>query len=652
MVDEPKKMAKKLIVLTAAICILLLAAVYVSSNWNTNITSTPPEGATSDDNTIDDDTENATDDVPNSEETEPTPESTPIIDDSNNNGGPETTPTPDVPESTFSATTLAEALADNKNDHEDNQDYTWDSSSVIIVTLNGNSIDVDNGAGTQISGTTITITSAGTYRLSGTLNDGQIIVDTNDEEVVRLILNGVNIASATNPPICVENADKTVIFLAADTQNYLTDSLDNGENGALFSKDDLTIYGSGTLTVNGNANDAIHSNDGLLIKSGTVEVNSVDDGICGQDYLVIKGGDITVNSVGDGLKSDNILEEDSGYIYIEDGAVTVTSSQGDAVAAQTDLLIAGGTFTLTSGGGGNAIPNDNLSTKGLKAGVSIFVDNGIFVISSSDDAVHSNNLIVISGGAFDIATGDDAVHAEKSIKINNGKLDISKCFEGLESEIVTINNGHIEIYATDDAINLVDANSSSNGGFGGEPAPSANCYLYINGGFIYIDADGDGIDSNGYIEMNDGVLIIDGPTIAFNAAIDYGSGSFKMNGGTIVAAGSSFMAQGPSPISTQYSVIATFRSPQPPGKLVNIQTALGQEVLTFKPTKLYQSIVFSSPELTTGSYSLYIGGTHTGTLSYGVYEGGTYSGGTRYANFTISTIVTTVSSPNPFPPAP
>lgn len=640
-------MAKqKLMFLVVSICVLLIVAGYIGSNWNTDVTSGPPEDTTGDDSTIDDATDAATDDVPTTEDTNPTPEGSTIIDSTPEQDTDTTTDSfPDVSTINFTSTTLAEALAENQDDHEDNQDYTWDSSNVVDVTLNEDSISVDDGTGTEINGTTLTIKSAGTYSISGTLNDGQIIVDTNDE-FVRLILNGVNIASATNPPLHVASADKTVIVLADNTENYLTDNVNNGENGALFSRDDLTIYGSGTLTVNGNANDAIHCNDGLIIKSGTIKLTSVDDAICGKDYIVIKGGDITVNSVGDGLISDNIDEEDRGYVYIEDGTVTVTSSMGDAITAQTDLLISGGTFTLTSGGGGFVAPDDDVSTKGLKAGISIFVDNGVFAISSSDDAVHSNYVIVISGGTFDIATGDDGFHSEKSLEINGGTFDISRSFEGLESEVITINNGHFEIYASNDAINVVEAYTSPpTGGFGpGDFAPSDKCFLYINGGFLVIDSGADGIDSNGYIEMSDGVLIINGPVEGLRpeAAIDYGQGSFKMTGGTLVAVGSSDMVQGPSSSSTQNSVIVTFNSSQSSSTLVNIQTASGEEVLTFSPTKTYESIVFSSPELETGSYNLFLGGSSTGTPSYGVYEGGTYSGGTKYASFTISGVVTTV----------
>jgi hypothetical protein len=681
------KMAnRKLMFLLGAACILLIVVGYINLNWGQDGANTTPDNVTPDNSTTGDNTEtpedntstNSTDNQPSEPEnpsnSTETPEGNTNTNSTNTNGStdgntePPTDNTntnsttgdntdntnnppnePDNPSdgtnSDSSNTTKPETPQPNQEDHEDDGDYTWDSSQVTTITLNTDSISVDNENGIRIIGTRLTITSAGTYSISGTLEDGQIAVDTNDEETVKLILNGVNISSTTNAPIYVEDAAKTVIILADNTENYLTDSANNENNGTLASRDDLTICGNGSLTVYGNANDAIRSNDGLIIKSGNIKVTSVDDGIRGKNYLVIKGGNITVNSVGDGLKSDNDEEEDRGYIAIEGGTIKVTSTKGDAIAAQTDLLITGGTFTLTSGGGSNARRDENVSTKGLKAGVFIIIDDGDFSISSSDDTIHSNHMIIINNGIYHLASGDDGIHADTSLEINNGTVDISPSFEGLESENITINDGHIEIAASDDGINAVETSGSTGGGGfwgGGMDGPPGDYHVYINGGFIYIESDGDGVDTNGHIEMSDGVLIVNGPIDNMNGAIDYGEGTFKLTGGILVAVGSSGMAQGPTKTSTQYSVLINFRSSQTANNLVNIQTASGETVLTFRPTKQYQSIAFSSPELTTGSYNVYLGGTSTGTLSYGIYEDGTYTPGSLYTSFTISEITTTV----------
>jgi hypothetical protein len=533
----------------------------------------------------------------------------------------------------------------NKADHEDPADYTWDSSQVIDITLNGNSITVNPAVNATVAGSKVTLTSASTYRISGSLTDGQVIVNATGKGTVRLILNGVNIHCSTSSPIFVIDAKKTVIVLQAGTVNYVTDgasyvfenATQTEPNAAIFSKKDLTIFGSGSLNVDANYNDGIASKDGLIIKSGTIAVSSVDDAIRGKSYLVVKGGDITLNAGGDGLKSDDTEDVAKGYVSVENGVIHITSG-GDAVSAETDVLIASGTVTLTSGGGGNVAKNDAVSTKGLKGGVSVVIDNGNFAISSSDDAIHSNGTIFINNGIFAIATGDDAVHADVSLEINGGTCVISQCYEGLESAVITINNGSIQINSSDDGINIAKKTGAPADPFA---PPEEGLWLHIKGGYIVVSADADGIDTNGYMDMSGGFVIINGPTVNFDGAIDYGTGTFKLTGGTIIAVGSSGMAQGPSPTSTQYSVLVNFNSPQTP-RLVNLQTASGQVLFTFRPTKTFQSIVFTSPTLTTGSYNLYLGGSSTGTLTNGLYEGGTYTPGTKYTTFTISSIVTII----------
>ncbi|WP_455277092.1 carbohydrate-binding domain-containing protein, partial [[Eubacterium] cellulosolvens] len=364
--------------------------------------------------------------------------------------------------------TVAEILDNNQENHEDDEDYNWDSYDVFSITFNTNSISIDDENGAyvraRVNKTTVTITSAGTYSISGTLDNGRIIVDTNDEEVVRLIFNGVNISSATTPPVYIKNAKKAIIILATGTENYVTDNEDNEGKGALFSNDDLTICGDGSLTVSGNANDAIRSDDGLIIKNGDITVTSVDDGIRGKDYLVIKGGSITIYSIGDGLKSDNDEEEDRGYIYVEDGTVNINSTQGDAITAQTDLLITGGAFTLASGSGDYETLDEDVSTKGLKAGVTMIIDDGDFTISSSDDSIHSNDGAVINNGTFNIASGDDAIHADSFVEVNGGDINITKSFEGMDSSVIIINGGDIHIVSSDDGINVVGTDQGTDWG--------------------------------------------------------------------------------------------------------------------------------------------------------------------------------------------
>jgi hypothetical protein len=553
------------------------------------------------------------------------------------------------------STTVIQELAANKENHEEPEDYVWNNSEVINIVLNGNSIIVNPSGNVTVNGTKATILSAGTYRITGTLTDGQIVVNTQDEGTVRLIFSGVNIGCSTNAPLYIMNAHKTVLVLEENSENRASDGanyvLNNSEedepNAAIFSKSDLTIFGNGTLVVDANYNDGIASKDGLLIKSGTINVESVDDGIRGRDYLVVKNGNINLTVDGVGLKSDNDENDARGYILVENGEIRITST-GDAIEGETDVLITGGNFRLTSGGGSSGTITGT-SAKGIKASVCIIIEGGTFVENTSDDAINSNGKVTINGGSFSISTGDDAVHADAAVVIRGGDINVTKSYEGIESTTITINNGNIHIISSDDGLNIAGGKDQSGIGQGprGDAFRSGTYHLYINGGYTFVNANGDGIDSNGAITMTGGQVIVDGPTSFMNVAVDHDS-PFNMTGGFLLGVGSSGSpiapAQAPNSISTQYSVLVNFNSAKQAGTLIHIQTSNGTEICTFKPTKGYQSIVLSSADLMKGTtYDIYYGGTSTGTLVDGIYQSGTYTSGVKYSSFTISTIVTRIT---------
>jgi hypothetical protein len=443
--------------------------------------------------------------------------------------------------------------------HEEAGDYLWSASDVIPIKLNGTSITV-GGAGATASGSVVTIGAAGTYSLSGNLTNGQVIVNTKDKAVVRLILDGVSIHSSVNAPLYIKKAEKVVLVLADNSTNVLTDAAnytydipaDEEPSAAVFSKSDLTISGNGSLDVTGNFGDGIVSKDGLIIKSGTISVKAADDAIRGKDYLVINDGKITIDAKADGLKSNNDSDADLGYVIIDKGDITITS-------------------------------------------------------------------------------GDDGIHAETDLTVHGGTISVLKSYEGLEGKTITINAGTLRIASSDDGINAASSTQSGNS-------------LTINGGYIYVDANGDGLDANGSIVMTDGVVIVAGPTASNNGALDYDA-TFNITGGYLLAVGSSGMAQAPGTASTQNSVLIGLTSPQAAGTLVHLQSSEGKGIFTFMPSKKFQSIAFSSPELTTGtSFTVFTGGTATGTATDGLYQAGTYAGGTEFADFTVTSAVTKVGS--------
>ncbi len=553
----------------------------------------------------------------------------------------------------------------------DDLDASLDSSGMSFIKLDGDAITFE-GSGATLDGSTITITTPGIYSISGTLNDGQILVDSTVDGTVRLILNGASISSSTSAPIYVSNADKVVITLADGMHNYVSDgsayvyaSADITEpNAAIFSNDDLTINGNGSLTVNANYNNGIATDDDLKIISGSILVKAVHDGIKGKDSISIKDGTLTVNAGSDGLQSNNAEEGDKGTISIEGGTLNIIAGL-DGIQAETTLTILGGTLTISSGGGSaNGISKTNNqgdrgmqnnqaaaieldSKKGLKAGTAILVTGGVINIDSADDSLNTNDSITVNGGELTLTSGDDGMHANTEMEINGGTLTITQSYEGIESAVITINGGNLHITSSDDAINVAGGNDASalNGRAGqNDFTANANNYLYINDGYIYLDAGGDGLDSNGSMDMNGGTVIVNGPTNDGNGALDY-NGTFSMDGGVLIAAGSSGMSMTPTTDSTQYSVLVNFTSAVTAGTMLHFETSDGAEIVTFVPAKQYQSILISTPAIANGAtLDLYYSGTSTGSLVDGLYTGGSYSGGTLVTSLDITSVVTGVGS--------
>lgn len=501
-------------------------------------------------------------------------------------------------------------ISDELVEYEDNDFYTeWKNENPNYIELNGSSASLQ-GTGAKINKNIITINSPGTYVVSGKLENGQIIVDSNGDDAVRLVLNNTEISCLDNAPVYVKNSGKTIISLVEGTQNNITDGStyasedeDDAPNAALFSKDDLTINGSGSLTVKANYNNGIFGKDDLKITGGNINITSVDDGLLGRDLLAVRNSNITINSQGDGMKSTNDKDENKGNIVLEDGSYIITSG-----------------------------------AKGIKSESSITVIGGKYTITSTDDSIHSNNSITISGGTLDITSEDDGIHADSEINIEGGTINVLKSYEGIESAAINISGGTIQIEASDDGINAAGKNNSQS--TKGKPdqnslASHENYILNISGGNIYIDASGDGLDANGSIYMSGGTVIINGPVSNGNGAIDYDQ-KFEISGGLLIAAGSSGMAQMPSEGSSQNSVSVKYSQIQKGGTSINI-AANEKNIITFIPKKDYQTILVSSPDITLNStYELYTGGTSTGTENYGLFTGGTYTNGAKLTDFKVS----------------
>ena len=567
----------------------------------------------------------------------------------------------------------------------DELDYDYDEAEVVAITLNGDNISCKS-LNVNIDGSTITIQKAGTYLLSGTLTAGNIIVDSDDKENVRLIFNGVEISNSTTTPLYIKNAEKTIVTLVdgtentlSDGENYILDDENNNEpNGTIFSKDDLVINGLGSLTINANYNHGIQSKNLLKIISGNIDIISNGDSIIGKDGVIVKEAVINIESQEDGIKATKV-EENKGYIYLYNPEITIKAKK-DGIQAVTCLYVKDGKYNIETGetnenSQSNSDTSTDYSRKGMKAGVDITIENGEYTIDSEDDGIHSNNSITVNAGTVNIASKDDGVHADTELTINNGDIKVSESDEGLEAKYITINDGNIDITTSDDGINAssgssttldsgnapevgnrpempanengeVDTNAGNRsempanensentlgnnsrmmpGGGQGGFNESDGSELVINGGIVHVNAGGDCIDSNGTITINGGEIYVDGPTSGGDGALDYAD-TCEINGGILVATGSIGMATAPTSGSTQYSVNAAFSKTYNGETKVTVKDSSGNEVLTYTPAKNFQSFVFSTDKLKSGeTYTIYAGDTQEGT-------------------FTVSDITTTVGN--------
>ena len=408
-------------------------------------------------------------------------------------------------------------------------------------------IDIDNGD-TKINWTkyqtfdvelkdSFEINQSGIYHLSGKIQDGMITVDVGDENgVVKLLFDDADIYNGRGPAVYVKSADDVVFETVEGTQNTLecgsefqTFSEDEDVDGAIYSKGDLSFYGSGKLSVVSNYQDGIVGKDDVAIRSGLVEVQAADDGIRGKDSVYISGGTVKIQAKQDGIKATNQDEKTKGFVYIQDGEI-------------------------------------------------------------------------------EISVDDDGIHATSSLFIDGGKIKILKSYEGLEGAKVTINDGDIQIKSTDDGINVAGGKDES-----AFTRPGAQSFangietiLTVNGGKIYVDASGDGLDSNGMIYVNGGEIIVDGPTNSGNGALDSENGIF-FNGGNVIAVGASGMAESFDEKSLGYGASIFLESTQSKNTKIVIKDSEGNEIVSHVSKKTFNHIAVGSEKFESGeAYIIYI----------------------------------------------
>ena len=431
----------------------------------------------------------------------------------------------------------------------------YDESEAVKITLSGKTAAC-NSSNVQIEDGVVTIKAAGVYVLSGTLTDGTIVVDAGDDDKVQLVLDGVSIMAADYAAIYAKNADKVFVTLAEGAGNSLTVSGDyvqtddNNVDAVIFAKCDLTLNGTGSLTVKDNTGHGIVSKDDLVVTGGTYTIYSQDHCLNGKDSVRIADGTFNLSCDEDGIHAGNDDQQD-GYVYIE-------------------------------------------------------------------------------GGDINISVGDDAIHAEGLLIITGGDIDVSKSCEGVEGDKILVTGGDIDVISSDDGFNAAGGSSGSgdnhdgfgdssgsgdnHDGFGGGPGmdgvdmdADSDAYILITGGTININADGDGIDSNGCIGITGGSVYVLGSSDNGNGAMDYGICA-AITGGEIVAVGGSGMAQGFGDESTQCSALVNFDEWVDAGETITLTDSDGKEVLSYRVDKKFNSVVISTSDMKQGeTYTLTVG---------------------------------------------
>ncbi|MDR1427844.1 MAG: carbohydrate-binding domain-containing protein [Bifidobacteriaceae bacterium] len=445
----------------------------------------------------------------------------------------------DVPQS------VAEVLAESLETH-------WQASDAAPGTL----IDLDLGLGSA------TIEEPGAYRLSGTLEAGQVKVEVEERGLVQLVLDDAHVTSTGSSALYVESADEVAVILAEGSSNSLTDastydSPDEEPDAALFSKANLTIAGSGALTVTGRAGDAIASKDGLVVAGGSLRVEAADDGLRGRDYLRLLGGSLSVNAKGDGLKSTNGSDPGAGYILFE-GADVAVKAGTDCADAASDVLVAAGTATLSC--------------------------------------------------------GDDGLHAEARLVMDGGSVRIADSFEGMEAAVLVIAGGQTDIVSSDDAVNAAagdDAGQSGDDvGRPGDPArgpgargAQAGVALVVAGGRLTVKSGGDGLDSNGTGLISGGDIAVYTAARGAEGPFDIADGGPVITGGTVWAFGAGDGAgaiSAPDADSTQGWAAASFAAGLAAGSELTVTDASGQPVGGATLTESVSALVFSSAGVVNG----------------------------------------------------
>ncbi len=495
----------------------------------------------------------------------------------------------------------SESHSDDSNFTTNDLDGDWDTTDATVITLSGDSGTV-SGSGAYFYDGDLVITTSGTYVISGELTDGSIVVDSNDNSKIWILLDGVTVTNSEGPGILVENADKVFLTLEEDTENYITstyisdDTDDETSGDAIFTHDDLTINGSGSLVLYSENECGIDANDDLVITGGTITIDSPDDGIHVNDSFRFCEADLTITTDDDAIHSDT-------SIYISSGTILVNSCYEGLEALYIDIV--GGDITIYATDDGI---NANGGSSETTMGGGMMNGGG----QAGGDLAQMGEMSEITD-----ATETSTETSTEATDMSTSNSDITITLDETDSESMTSNESTSD---TDDTEDSEDEEELS--------------YVNISGGTVTIinenGTDADGIDSNGDIIISGGTVYVSLSGSGGNAALDYGSennGTLTINGGTVIAAGGSMMLEDVNDESTQASITYILDDTED-NTTVSVYDSDMNEVISYTVPLDFSAITISTAELTVGeTYTLVIGDTEEEiTLEDTVYSNSSSTG--------------------------
>lgn len=414
-------------------------------------------------------------------------------------------------------------------------------------------------------------------------------------------------SSSDGDGVAVTDEDGQTVRVSAGGTYILTGTLTEGQVEVdVPEEDDVTIVldGASISSSTGPALHVVSAEDATVVLADGSQ-NQLTDA---ESYTQTE--DTVDEESGESVDAPNAALYSTADLTIAGtGELTVTGSANDGITSKDGLVILSGTISVTA------------ADDGIRGKDFLSIEGGTVTVDAAGDGLSSDNtddgagIIVLSGEetVVTVASGDDAVKGQNVIDVVGGTLTVTASVEGLESARIILEGGTVDVTSSDDAVNAT--------------SDTVTASVEISGGTVVLDAEGDGLDSNGTLTMTGGDVVVNGPTSGGNGSLDV-NGEFTVSGGTLTALGTADMLTGPSTDSAQASLVAALPSTVAAGSVLTVSDADGTVIGEVRAAKTTQSLVLSHADLVVGqTYTISVDGTQVGTATAGEYSTATMGAG-------------------------